>query len=721
MRKKLALIVTMLAMVIGPLSQAQAALASGPAAAASGARVRTPVSIAGSGAAAAIRVAAAKRQLARRPRPRAQGTQRSLPGRLTPDALPGATTTQPPPHALATPVYAYIANDVLSVGSVTPVAVATGIAGTPIPVGKGPVALAMTPDGTTVYVANDGSGTVTPIATATNTAGPPIPVGHYPHAIAITPDGTTAYVACYDGTVVPIDTATGTAGPPIQAGNEPAAIAITPDGTTAYVVNNVLSGTVTPITLATRTVGAPIPVGGKPVALAIAPDGTTVYVANLGSGTVTPIATATGTPGPPITVGEKPEGIAITPDGKTAYVANFGDDTVTPIATATGRPRAAIHVGHEPEQIAITPDGKTAYVGDSGDGTDTPITTADDQAGTPIPVGNGGGAIALPPAPQLPAAPGSLTATLAGSSVSLTWKNSDAAGAATGISVERATDAAFTKNVTDIPLGPAETSYTDTSVVEGTTYYYRVHALNQIIGGNSAWSNDVSILVAVPAPANLTAKAYPPRTAPAKVVLTWTESPAAGVTGFIVERAADARFTRNVTDIPVGPAAASYTDTSVAVGTRYYYRVLAQNQARRSAWSNAVSILVRVPAPANLTARAYAPGNAPARMVLTWTESRAAGISGFIVERATNARFTLGFAWVRVGARHRSVTLRGLLRNHRYHVRILAFNGPATSAWTNLTTTTPGSPRCRPGRWSTHRPGRPPGCPPWHRPRSRYR
>ena len=674
----------MLAVVIGSLSQAQAALASRPASAASGARAWTPASVAS-------------------------------------DVLPGTTTDPRPRGALPAPVYAYVANDVLSLGEVTPIAVATGIPGTPIPVGKGPVALAMTPDHTTVYVANDGSGTVTPIDTATNTAGPPIPVGHYPHAIAITPDGKTAYVACYDGTVIPIDTATNTAGTPIQVGDEASAIAITPDGTTAYVANNVVSGTVTPIDLTTNppTAGTPIPVGSKPVAIAIAPDGSTVYVANLDSGTVTPVATATGTPGPPITVGKQPEGIAITPDGKSAYVANFGDDTVTPIATATGRPGAAIHVGHQPEQIAITPDGKTAYTGNSGDDTDTPITTATNTAGTPIPVGSGGGAITLPPAPQLPDKPGSLTATLAGSSVSLTWKNSDAAGVATGISVERATDAAFTKNVTDIPLGPTATSYTDASVVEGTTYYYRVQAQNQTIGGNSAWSNAVSILVAVPAPANLTVKAYPPGIAPARVVLTWTESPAAGVTGFIVERATDAGFTSNVTDIPVGPTAASYTDASVAVGTRYYYRVLAQNQVGRSAWSNAVSILVAVPAPANLTARAYAPGIAPARMVLTWTESRAAGITGFIVERATNARFTLGFAWVRVGARHRSVTLGGLLRNHRYYVRILAFNGPATSAWTNLTTTTPGGPRCRPGRWSTHRPGRSPGCPPWRRPRSR--
>ena len=50
-----------------------------------------------------------------------------------------------------------------------------------------PHAIAFTPDGKTAYVTNFGSGTVTPIATATNTAGTPIPVGDGPDAIAITP------------------------------------------------------------------------------------------------------------------------------------------------------------------------------------------------------------------------------------------------------------------------------------------------------------------------------------------------------------------------------------------------------------------------------------------------------------------------------------------------------------------------------------------------------
>ena len=69
---------------------------------------------------------------------------------------------------------------------------ATNTALKAIKVGPGPVAVAITPDGKTAYVVNDGVGevlghTVTPIRTATNTALKAIRVGDNPQAIAITP------------------------------------------------------------------------------------------------------------------------------------------------------------------------------------------------------------------------------------------------------------------------------------------------------------------------------------------------------------------------------------------------------------------------------------------------------------------------------------------------------------------------------------------------------
>ncbi len=313
---------------------------------------------------------------------------------------------------------AYVAN--LNSDSVTPIDTATNTAGTPITVGTRPYSIAITPDGSTAYVVNDGSGgtgTVTPIDTATNTAGTPITVGSGPTGIAITPDGSTAYVVNDSSdSVTPIDTATNTAGTPITVGSAPSQIAITPDGSTAY-VTTIGSDSVTPINTATNTAGTPITVGSHPVGIAITPDGSTAYVVNVDSASVTPIDTATNTAGTPITVGGFPDFIAITSNGATAYVANLSG-SVTPIDTATNTAGTPIAVGSNPEGIAITPDGSTAYVTNAASDSVTPIDTATNTAGTPITVGTSPYDVAITP-DQAPEAQLSVTPAPTGSPTTL--------------------------------------------------------------------------------------------------------------------------------------------------------------------------------------------------------------------------------------------------------------------------------------------------------------
>jgi YVTN family beta-propeller protein len=83
------------------------------------------------------------------------------------------------------------------------------------------------------YVANEGTSDLSVFDTQTNQlVGSPIKVGTGPFAVAITPNGTTAYTANFDDdTVSVINTETKQGvGSPITVGAEPAAIAITPDG-----------------------------------------------------------------------------------------------------------------------------------------------------------------------------------------------------------------------------------------------------------------------------------------------------------------------------------------------------------------------------------------------------------------------------------------------------------------------------------------------------------
>jgi len=280
-------------------------------------------------------------------------------------------------------------------GDITPINTATDTAGSPIAVGGYPIAIAISPGGSTTWTADYGDGTVSPVDTATGVAGAPITVGAYPDAIAITPDGSTAYVANDgDGTVTPIDTATDTAGSPITVGRFPSAIAVTPDGSTAYVANDG-DGTVTPIDTATGTAGSPIGVGRGPVAIAITPDGSTAYVADIDGATVTPIDIATETAGDPIPVGNSPASVAIAPDGSTAYVADFGGTTLTPIDTTTDATGSPITVGTGPRAVAISPDGSTGYVAMQNGDTVVPVDLATGATATPIPVGDSPIAVAV--------------------------------------------------------------------------------------------------------------------------------------------------------------------------------------------------------------------------------------------------------------------------------------------------------------------------------------
>jgi YVTN family beta-propeller protein len=183
------------------------------------------------------------------------------------------------------------------------------------------------------YVGDSASpGTVEVIDTATH---PPsvvatIPVGNGPLAVAVTPDGKHAYVAnVFSNTISVIRTATNTvvATVALPVGSNPRGVAVTPDGKHVYVANE--AGNVSVIATATKTAVATIPVGMVPTSVAITPDGTSAYVANGGSNTVSVIDTASNTVEAtvPFPAGSGPNAIAITPDGKHAYVGNsrFGD------------------------------------------------------------------------------------------------------------------------------------------------------------------------------------------------------------------------------------------------------------------------------------------------------------------------------------------------------------------------------------------------------------
>ena len=133
-------------------------------------------------------------------------------------------------------------------------------------VGSNPIAVAVSPDGTKVYVTNYESNNVSVIDTATNTVISTVDVGARPGGIAVSPDGTKVYVTNeFSSNVSVIDTATNAVIATVDVGNSLWGVAVSPDGSKVYVANE-NSNTVSVIDTATNTITATVEVGSGPIA-----------------------------------------------------------------------------------------------------------------------------------------------------------------------------------------------------------------------------------------------------------------------------------------------------------------------------------------------------------------------------------------------------------------------------------------------------------------------
>jgi fibronectin type 3 domain-containing protein len=221
-----------------------------------------------------------------------------------------------------------------------------------------------------------------------------------------------------------------------------------------------------------------------------------------------------------------------------------------------------------------------------------------------------------------PAVPMGLAATAGNAQVSLTWS---ASSTATSYHLKRATTSGGP--YTQI-AAPTSTAYTDTSVTNGTTYYYVVSALDS--AGESVNSAQASALPVAPTviPATPTGLSATPGNA--SVALTWSAS--SGATGYNVKRATTSGGP--YTQI-AAPTTASYTDTAVTNGTTYYYVVSALDSAGASANSTQVNALPSAPVtiPATPTGLSATSGNAS--VALTW--SATSGATAYHVKRGTTS------------------------------------------------------------------------------------
>ena len=199
---------------------------------------------------------------------------------------------------------------------------------------------------------------------------------------------------------------------------------------------------------------------------------------------------------------------------------------------------------------------------------------------------------------ETPTDPTNLTAVAqAGPQVLLRW--SDNASNETGYIIERApgdtpvdTDFAILVTVGPNP-GTGNMTYTDTTVVVGGIYTYRVIAVNS--AGLSNPSNQAFVsLGAVPAaPSPVVVQGEQRNRRWSLVAVEWQDVD--NETGYTIQRATNAAFTANVVTVQRGANVTGYVTGNLPRNTPYYFRVLAFNDAGPSQWVNASPFPVWTP------------------------------------------------------------------------------------------------------------------------------
>jgi predicted phage tail protein len=206
-----------------------------------------------------------------------------------------------------------------------------------------------------------------------------------------------------------------------------------------------------------------------------------------------------------------------------------------------------------------------------------------------------------------PGSPSGLTATAGNAQVSLSWTApaSDGGAQITSYDIYDGT----TGNVkTTAPVASSKgTSVTVKNLANGTTYYFKVAAVNTVGVGPASSAASATPAAAVTKPAPPTGLTATP--GHGRVILSWTapgSDGGAGISGYLIYQGISpgGEAGTPVNGAPV--SATSYTVTGLTNGTTYYFKVAAVNDAKRQGNDSGEASATPVSAAASASATASA-------------------------------------------------------------------------------------------------------------------
>jgi hypothetical protein len=185
--------------------------------------------------------------------------------------------------------------------------------------------------------------------------------------------------------------------------------------------------------------------------------------------------------------------------------------------------------------------------------------------------------------------------------------------AAVGILLQRSADGGPWEDVTVLPAGT--TIYTDTDVLDDTSYAYRVQVLDSAGNDSDFTTTAASGRSLPPLPQPPTLHSVTAVAADA-LALQWSSSAGDVVTGYRIERSGSAGGRFEVV-LQTGGGITLTHDTGLTPGTTYYYRVVALNDtgaSNPSAVRSGTTRRLTLAAPQNVRATLLADG----RVEITW-------------------------------------------------------------------------------------------------------
>ena len=229
-----------------------------------------------------------------------------------------------------------------------------------------------------IYVTNEASGDLTVIDGVTLTPVTTIALGKRPRGIAVSPDGSRLYVALsgspnagpgVDETKLPppdrtadgigvVDLAQGKLIKVLTSGPDPEQVAVSPDGAHLYVANED-DAKVSVIDVGAGKIVESFSVGGEPEGVSVEPHNGRVWVTSEADGAVFAIDVGAHKVVKPVKVGPRPRSIAFLPDGSRGtcprrrarrYVNRR--QQMAPIKTIK------LAAGMRPMGTVVAPDGK---------------------------------------------------------------------------------------------------------------------------------------------------------------------------------------------------------------------------------------------------------------------------------------------------------------------------------------------------------------------------